>query len=98
MYSSFPIHIAGLQDKIQVDVPDYPRPEGDLQYWPLPKFLNVARGEYHPFEVDKDRSTTVIRWRRKEGKIESNARFVEWSDGSIQLMIGDEVMNVKKSK
>ena len=27
---------------------------------------------------------------------ESNARFVRWSDGSLQLVVGDEVMDVKE--
>ncbi|KAK6123085.1 hypothetical protein DH2020_043172 [Rehmannia glutinosa] len=29
-------------------------------------------------------------------KIESNARFVEWSDGSLQLLIGNEVLDISK--
>mmetsp|Transcript_5605 Transcript_5605/g.6428 ORF Transcript_5605/g.6428 Transcript_5605/m.6428 type:complete len:459 (-) Transcript_5605:28-1404(-) len=52
---------------------------------------------------------SVIRWRFKkdvlknkvigdDGKpvIESNARFVEWSDGSVQLLIGNQAFDVKK--
>lgn len=27
-------------------------------------------------------------------QIESNARFVKWSDGSLQLLIGNEVLNL----
>jgi RNA polymerase-associated protein LEO1 len=27
---------------------------------------------------------------------ESNARFVRWSDGSLQLMVGEEVLDVKE--
>lgn len=27
---------------------------------------------------------------------ESNARFVRWSDGSLQLLVGDEVLDVKE--
>ena len=27
---------------------------------------------------------------------QSNARFVRWSDGSLQLMVGDEVLDVKE--
>ncbi|BDA50023.1 RNA polymerase-associated protein LEO1 [Coccomyxa sp. Obi] len=43
----------------------------------------------------------TIRWRRSlkedgsEG-IESNARFVRWSDGSLQLLVGDEVLDVSE--
>ncbi|KAL1566357.1 protein LEO1 isoform X3 [Salvia divinorum] len=41
----------------------------------------------------------VIRWRKvkpPDGRtsIESNARFVEWSDGSMQLLIGNEVLDI----
>lgn len=28
-----------------------------------------------------------------EPKYESNARFVRWSDGSLQLLLGDEVLD-----
>ncbi|KAK6123092.1 hypothetical protein DH2020_043153 [Rehmannia glutinosa] len=43
----------------------------------------------------------VVRWRkvkRPDGtaSIESNARFVEWSDGSLQLLIGNEVLDISK--
>ncbi|XP_042040519.1 protein LEO1 homolog [Salvia splendens] len=43
----------------------------------------------------------VIRWRKvkqPDGRttIESNARFVEWSDGSMQLLIGNEVLDISK--
>ncbi|KAH7425482.1 hypothetical protein KP509_11G056600 [Ceratopteris richardii] len=41
----------------------------------------------------------VVRWRKvrdRDGnvKCESNARFVKWSDGSMQLLIGNEVLNI----
>lgn len=29
-------------------------------------------------------------------QVESNARFVRWSDGSIQLLIGNEVLDVSE--
>nr|GLL22136.1 protein LEO1 homolog isoform X1 [Ipomoea trifida] len=40
----------------------------------------------------------IVRWREVKNpdgttSIESNARFVHWSDGSIQLMIGNEVLD-----
>ncbi|KAL0442090.1 UNVERIFIED_CONTAM: protein LEO1 [Sesamum radiatum] len=43
----------------------------------------------------------VVRWRRVKKpdgtiSIESNARFVEWSDGSQQLLIGNEVLDISK--
>ncbi|EFN59422.1 hypothetical protein CHLNCDRAFT_137949 [Chlorella variabilis] len=47
------------------------------------------------------RDQNCIRWRwgvDEEGNQvrESNARFVRWSDGSLQLVVGDEVMDVKE--
>ncbi|PIN03742.1 hypothetical protein CDL12_23727 [Handroanthus impetiginosus] len=43
----------------------------------------------------------VVRWRKVKKpdgtiSIESNARFVEWSDGSLQLLIGNEVLDISK--
>ncbi|KAL7114952.1 hypothetical protein ACP275_04G153600 [Erythranthe tilingii] len=43
----------------------------------------------------------VVRWRKVKkpdgtSSIESNARFVEWSDGSLQLLIGNEVLDISK--
>ncbi|KAK4486688.1 hypothetical protein RD792_006748 [Penstemon davidsonii] len=42
----------------------------------------------------------VVRWRKVKNRngtsIESNARFVEWSDGSLQLLIGNEVLDISK--
>ncbi|XP_075519450.1 protein LEO1 homolog isoform X1 [Primulina tabacum] len=45
--------------------------------------------------------TNIIRWRQvigADGKIslESNARFVTWSDGSLQLLIGNESFDVSE--
>lgn len=41
----------------------------------------------------------IVRWRKVKKPdgtttVESNARFVEWSDGSVQLMIGNEVLDM----
>ncbi|KAI3454734.1 hypothetical protein Pfo_011397 [Paulownia fortunei] len=43
----------------------------------------------------------VVRWRKVKNpdgttSMESNARFVEWSDGSLQLLIGNEVLDISK--
>ncbi|XP_075519452.1 protein LEO1 homolog isoform X1 [Primulina tabacum] len=43
----------------------------------------------------------VVRWRKVKKpdgtlSMESNARFVEWSDGSLQLHIGNEVLDISK--
>ncbi|XP_062028043.1 protein LEO1 homolog isoform X1 [Rosa rugosa] len=41
----------------------------------------------------------IVRWRKvrtSDGRLscESNARFVRWSDGSLQLLIGNEVLDI----
>ncbi|GHP06475.1 hypothetical protein PPROV_000522000 [Pycnococcus provasolii] len=39
----------------------------------------------------------VVRWRvdpKQPGARQSNARFIRWSDGSLQLQVGNEVFNV----
>ncbi|KAF9597602.1 hypothetical protein IFM89_020081 [Coptis chinensis] len=41
----------------------------------------------------------VVRWRRVQSpdgmmNVESNARFVRWSDGSLQLLIGNEILDI----
>jgi len=47
--------------------------------------------------------TNIIRWRKVidpetgEEKVESNARMVKWSDGSWQLLIGNEAFNVTET-
>ncbi|KAF6171381.1 hypothetical protein GIB67_009522 [Kingdonia uniflora] len=58
------------------------------------------------FETDESGSkkrirleNNVVRWRsvhKPDGtkSYESNARFVKWSDGSIQLLIGNEVLDI----
>ncbi|CAA3023215.1 LEO1 homolog isoform X1 [Olea europaea subsp. europaea] len=43
----------------------------------------------------------IVRWRRVKNpdgttSVESNARIVEWSDGSLQLLIGNEVLDISK--
>ncbi|GFP87440.1 RNA polymerase-associated protein leo1 [Phtheirospermum japonicum] len=45
--------------------------------------------------------TNIIRWREVKNpdgttSVESNARFVTWSDGSLQLLIGNEAFNVSE--
>eukprot|EP00511_Aplanochytrium_stocchinoi_P000557 CAMPEP_0204844124 /NCGR_PEP_ID=MMETSP1346-20131115/48380_1 /ASSEMBLY_ACC=CAM_ASM_000771 /TAXON_ID=215587 /ORGANISM="Aplanochytrium stocchinoi, Strain GSBS06" /LENGTH=531 /DNA_ID=CAMNT_0051983385 /DNA_START=143 /DNA_END=1739 /DNA_ORIENTATION=- len=62
-------------------------------------------------EAGKGLLDSVIRWRYKQDAIknkvldengnpilESNAKFVEWSDGSVQLLIGEQIFDVKTEK
>ncbi|CAN0580642.1 unnamed protein product, partial [Ectocarpus sp. 12 AP-2014] len=54
-------------------------------------------------------TTNIIRWRHKRGNLgrpelgddgraltESNTRLVRWSDGSTQLLVGDEAFDVEE--
>jgi RNA polymerase-associated protein LEO1 len=69
-----------------------------------------SRLSYNPDQERQffDGATAVIRWRLKrdaDGEVvcdadgipvkESNARMVEWSDGSMQLVVGDAVFQCK---
>ncbi|CAI8596247.1 unnamed protein product [Vicia faba] len=43
----------------------------------------------------------IVRWREVKNSdgstsVESNARFVRWSDGSLQLLIGNEVLDISE--
>jgi RNA polymerase-associated protein LEO1 len=52
-------------------------------------------GRGHPLDAQSD---AVIRWRvAADGSRESNARLVRWQDGSMDLMIGNEVLVGKLS-
>lgn len=47
----------------------------------------------------KIRGHNVVRWRKRildDGKeeVETNAKFVRWSDGSLQLFLGEDVLDV----
>ena len=73
----------------------------------LVKLTNIAGIEAQPFDAATFEPTedhhaknhNVIRWRRNKetGAIESNARFVKWSDGTTQLVIGDETLAVSEA-
>jgi RNA polymerase-associated protein LEO1 len=40
---------------------------------------------------------SVIRWRKNDSQQrESNARIVRWSDGSLQLFVGDEIFDTSQ--
>ncbi|KAF4670810.1 Paf1 complex component, variant 2 [Perkinsus olseni] len=66
--------------------------------------LHAAALEKCPDEKSRaamtSRAENSIRWRFKEGsdnkEIESNARLVEWADGSLTLMVGKESFKVLK--
>jgi RNA polymerase-associated protein LEO1 len=73
----------------------------------LVKLTNIAGVEARPFDAATFEPTedhhaknhNVIRWRKNKdtGKVESNARFVKWSDGTTRLIIGDETLAVSEA-
>ena len=73
----------------------------------LVKLTNIAGVESRPFDAATFEPTedhhaknhNVIRWRRNKdtGAVESNARFVKWSDGTTQLVVGDETLAVSEA-
>ena len=63
----------------------------------MPQPATLLRGTQRMRANDNN----VIRWRKvidADGseRVESNARFVKWSDGSVQLLLGDEVLGVSE--
>jgi len=85
-----------------IEYPDIPRPpkSSKLLLVKLPSVLRVEDKAYDPHSLEDERGDpeTVIRYRYVENtldqKPESNARFVKWSDGSLQLFIGSEALDV----
>jgi len=74
----------------------------------LPNFLDIEPEPFDPLtykgveEEEARLRENVIRWRYKKDKNnnympdqkESNARFIKWSDGSLSLLLGDEMFEV----
>lgn len=88
-------------------------PEGSsLYYTRIPNILGIESRPFDADtyeEVDESKQdgnfekkivnpATVLRWRKSEdGTLESNSRFVKWSDGSLQLFVGKEAYDVSES-
>ena len=64
--------------------------------------IGIERNQFDPitYKPEQDQDGVKMRWRVRDDQgqevRESNARFVQWSDGSLQLLIGDEVLDVMK--
>lgn len=88
-------------------MPTLPAPpeEAELIYFRLPNVLSI---EPTPFNIENFReeyenkdarkiASHAIRWRYNEnGEKESNARIIKWSDGSIQLKVGNEFFDISQ--
>lgn len=70
----------------------------------MPNFVKIQPNPYESSYYDAEEekrefdaaTTAVIRYRfNKQDKIESNARILQWSDGSQQLVVGDAVFEMK---
>jgi len=88
---------------LPITVPVLPRPAANakLCYFKLVKHLNLepmhwdasegARALEQQGDDDEGGTNFVVRWRHgRGGQRESNARVVEWSDGSMTLHVGDK--------
>ena len=92
---------------VHYSLPTLPRPAADAKLF-LVRVPNILQLQPRPFdpdtfeeedlgdgeEVSKVRAENVIRWResRDSGERQSNARVVTWSDGSMTLHVGSEVL------
>lgn len=98
----------GRAPPLHVEVPELPRPgPGQLCLVRLPNILGIEPRPFDPQTYDPDEEArmphsgreNVIRWRYgsekdAEGRPvkESNSRMVRWSDGSLTLHVGSEVL------
>jgi len=91
--SSIPLRLAKLSNILAIE----PRPFDPATY-------ELEQAEYIDERGHKRvrlRDANAIRWRwapGPDGKLvrESNTRFVRWSDGTITLAVGDEVMDARE--
>ncbi|OMO51213.1 Leo1-like protein [Corchorus capsularis] len=72
-----------------------PKPFDPKTYVEEDTFVTDESGSQKRIRLENN----IVRWRsvrKKDGTIsrESNARFVRWSDGSLQLLIGNEVLDI----
>mmetsp|Transcript_19674 Transcript_19674/g.42511 ORF Transcript_19674/g.42511 Transcript_19674/m.42511 type:complete len:531 (-) Transcript_19674:59-1651(-) len=93
--------------KIELKTLPRPEPEEKLTYIRLPASISVDPREFFNdpdtfAEEHRGGGNDVIRWRNQRGadgkmKPVSNARLVTWSDGSMTMHIGADVLEVKES-
>lgn len=95
---------------LHYELPFLPRPEvgSELYTMRLPNILSIEPRAFDPLtfeDADEDadkimgKTDNVIRWREtEEGVRQSNARMVTWSDGSMTLHVGGEVLTAAPQK
>ncbi|KAI5648287.1 hypothetical protein M9H77_34292 [Catharanthus roseus] len=74
-----------------------PKPFDPKTYVEEAHFVTDESGNNRRIRLENN----IVRWRKVTNpdgttSIESNARFVRWSDGSLQLMIGNEVLDISE--
>ena len=95
----------GLAPPQELELPQMPAPPADAKLV-LMKLPNILSREARPFDpetfadegMDEEsnahlRLENVIRWRDVDGERQSNTRLVRWSDGSMTLHVGSEVLS-----
>ena len=95
----------GLAPPQELELPQMPAPPADAKLVLL-KLPNILSREARPFDpetfadegMDEEsnahlRLENVIRWRDVDGERQSNTRLVRWSDGSMTLHVGSEVLS-----
>ena len=93
---------------LHYELPLLPRPEAGCELYTmrLPNILSIEPRPFHPLTFGEDdadeesgKTDNIIRWREtEEGVRQSNARVVTWSDGSMTLHVGDEVLTAAPHK
>eukprot|EP00325_Prymnesiales_sp_UTEX-LB-985_P006940 CAMPEP_0174710072 /NCGR_PEP_ID=MMETSP1094-20130205/11813_1 /TAXON_ID=156173 /ORGANISM="Chrysochromulina brevifilum, Strain UTEX LB 985" /LENGTH=386 /DNA_ID=CAMNT_0015908813 /DNA_START=138 /DNA_END=1298 /DNA_ORIENTATION=- len=94
---------------VHYSLPSMPRPSADAKLY-MVKLPNILQFQPRPFDPEtyededaaededgKARAENVVRWRETaSGERQSNARLVTWSDGSMTLHVGDEVLTAQQ--
>ena len=95
---------------LHYELPILPRPEvgSELYTMRLPNILSIEPRAFDPHTFGDDdedadnitgKTDNVIRWRETENGVrQSNARMVTWSDGSMTLHVGGEVLTAAPQK
>jgi len=87
----------GIQ-KLEVPRFKTPNSESKKYYFRLPSSLNVVFAPFDPktytLEAQDGNHENTIRWRTKDEEKESNAKILKWSDGSMQLKVGNTFFDI----
>eukprot|EP01006_Ploeotia_vitrea_P015208 TRINITY_DN42715_c0_g1_i1.p1 TRINITY_DN42715_c0_g1~~TRINITY_DN42715_c0_g1_i1.p1 ORF type:complete len:402 (-),score=68.39 TRINITY_DN42715_c0_g1_i1:346-1551(-) len=89
-----------------ISVPEVePLDKAGVYFTRLPQALRIestpmtTEALYREIEEAKEKKTVltesnVVRWKREQSKVRSNARVVRWSNGDVHLVVGDEVFDM----